>query len=122
MRKMTFLVGAGVGYVLGTRGGRDHYAKIQELARNTAERPEFRQAVDKVGPLAEKAKAMASQKIPGTRVDEPQGHQPDSGPSDAAEVPEAATEPTSAAPATEPSDAGSHLPPRGTFSPTYGSF
>jgi hypothetical protein len=65
MGKMTFLAGAGVGYVLGARAGREKYDKIQEFAKTTAARPEVEQVMEKAAPLAEKVKTMAADKIPG---------------------------------------------------------
>jgi hypothetical protein len=64
MRKMTFLAGAAVGYVLGTRAGQEQYAKIQQLAKKTADSPQMAQAMEMADKAASKVTTMASEKMP----------------------------------------------------------
>lgn len=66
MRKMTFLAGAAVGYVLGTRAGQEQYARIQAFARKTADSQQMHQALDMADKAAGKVTAMASEKMPFT--------------------------------------------------------
>ena len=64
MRKMTFLAGAAVGYVLGTRAGQEQYAKIQQLAKKTADSPQMAQAMEMADKAASKVTTIASEKMP----------------------------------------------------------
>ena len=63
MRKMSFLLGAGVGYVLGTRAGQEQYTKIQAFAKKTADSPQVQQVVEKATETADKVTGMAGEKI-----------------------------------------------------------
>jgi hypothetical protein len=64
MRKMTFLAGAAVGYILGTRAGQEQYAKIQEFAKKAADSPQMGQAMEMADKAATKVTALASDKMP----------------------------------------------------------
>ncbi|WP_067779312.1 protoporphyrinogen oxidase [Actinomyces vulturis] len=46
--KMTFLVGLGAGYVLGTRAGRAQYERIKATASSVAQSPSVRSRVEAV--------------------------------------------------------------------------
>ena len=69
MRKMTFALGMGVGYVLGTRSGRTRYDQMVTKAREVADRPEVRTVAGKVtGAVQEKvtqAQSKVGDKLPG---------------------------------------------------------
>ncbi|GAA3371293.1 YtxH domain-containing protein [Streptomyces sannanensis] len=44
--RLTFIAGMAVGYVLGTRAGRERYEKLKKSARQVAQNPALRNAVD----------------------------------------------------------------------------
>ncbi|UFU03274.1 YtxH domain-containing protein [Ruania suaedae] len=44
--KIAFVVGAGVGYVLGTRAGREQYARIKEATKNAWQNPKVQEQVN----------------------------------------------------------------------------
>ncbi|GAA4920944.1 YtxH domain-containing protein [Streptomyces coeruleoprunus] len=44
--KLTFLVGLAVGYVLGTRAGRERYEQLRKSARQLSENPAVRNAAE----------------------------------------------------------------------------
>lgn len=46
MRKLMFLVGLAVGYVLGARAGRERYDQLRERAQQLGENPAVRNTVD----------------------------------------------------------------------------
>ncbi|GAB3127307.1 YtxH domain-containing protein [Streptomyces calidiresistens] len=46
MRKLTFIAGAAVGYVLGARAGRQRYEQIAEAARRVQRNPTVRNGLD----------------------------------------------------------------------------
>ena len=48
MRTMSFLAGAAVGYVLGTRAGQERYREIVDGVRDLGNRPAVQQAQSKV--------------------------------------------------------------------------
>jgi hypothetical protein len=50
--KILFVVGLGVGYVLGTRAGRERYEQIRRSAERVWNRPEVQQGVDTVKDFA----------------------------------------------------------------------
>lgn len=50
--KILFVVGLGVGYVLGTRAGRERYEQIRRAAERVWNRPEVQQGVDTVKDFA----------------------------------------------------------------------
>jgi len=63
MRKMTFALGMGVGYVLGTRSGRSRYDQMVTKAREVAERPEVRTVAGKVTGVVQDTVATAQSKV-----------------------------------------------------------
>ena len=48
IKKLLFVAGAGVGYVLGTRAGREKYDALVLKARKVADRPEVREMTEAV--------------------------------------------------------------------------
>ncbi len=65
------MVGAGAGYVLGTRAGRERYQQIVEQARQLWQRPEVRDMAakgrDRVGTGVERAAATAGERLQQAR-------------------------------------------------------
>ncbi len=47
MKKLFFLMGAGAGFVLGSRAGPEPYRKVQETARSLFHRPEVQDKIEK---------------------------------------------------------------------------
>lgn len=58
-RKLTFLVGAAAGYVLGTRSGRERYDQIVQKAQSLWKDP-------RVQDVADKAQHAAQEHMPGS--------------------------------------------------------
>lgn len=80
MGKFSLLLGGGIGYVLGARGGRDHYDKIMAAAQRAKENPKVAEATEaaahKGGQVLREAKDKAAEKAPdwmpgSTTADEP---------------------------------------------------
>lgn len=67
MKKLWLLVGAAVGYILGSRSGRGPYERLESKARKVAGRPDVKRAVDaasdKASDLTETAVGAASDKV-----------------------------------------------------------
>ncbi len=57
MMKTTFLLGAGIGFILGSRAGRGPYQQLETKVREFTRRPEVQ---DKAGQVKDAAKAQAS--------------------------------------------------------------
>jgi hypothetical protein len=91
--RIVFIVGLAVGYVLGTRAGRERYEQLRTLARKTADNPAVQQAAGAVqgkaagyaktarGKLAEGAGAAKAkvggkiqERVPGMRTRDANGH------------------------------------------------
>jgi hypothetical protein len=79
MRKMTFALGMGIGYVLGTRSGRSRYEQMVTKARAVAERPEVRTAAGKVTEAVQKNVATAQSKVGDKLPSMLTGHNSDNG-------------------------------------------
>ncbi|MEV6687291.1 YtxH domain-containing protein [Streptomyces sp. NPDC051578] len=47
--KVTFVIGLAVGYVLGTRAGRERYEQLKKSAREVAQTPAVRNAAETAG-------------------------------------------------------------------------
>ncbi|MEV1006152.1 hypothetical protein [Streptomyces sp. NPDC049881] len=60
MRKLTFIAGAAVGYVLGARAGRERYEQLRLAARRLAENPAVRNSVDSAAQTGRQAAARAA--------------------------------------------------------------
>ncbi|MDP9406396.1 MAG: YtxH domain-containing protein [Actinomycetota bacterium] len=58
--KLTFLAGAGVGYVLGARAGRERYEQIMQQVRGVKERPEVQDALTTVKQQATEVASTAT--------------------------------------------------------------
>ena len=75
--RLGFLTGAAVGYVLGTRAGRDRYEQIKRLSRRVAENPTVQEAAgimrgragEIVGTARQKVGDRVYDKVPGIRRD-----------------------------------------------------
>jgi len=67
--KAMFAAGLVVGYVLGTRAGRERYEQIKRAAQRVADSPAVQEAAGlagaKAAKVADKAKAFASDKLGG---------------------------------------------------------
>ncbi|MFD5617897.1 YtxH domain-containing protein [Streptomyces yangpuensis] len=67
--KVTFVVGLALGYVLGTRAGRERYEQLKKSARQIAQNPAVRNAAETAGhtgrEYAGKAFAAVSEKAGG---------------------------------------------------------
>jgi hypothetical protein len=77
MKKLTFLIGAAAGYVLGTRAGRERYKQIADGARSLSSRPVVQQAQTKIKDLAGKGSNVVTAKLAtaepeGSATDEPE--------------------------------------------------
>ena len=62
-----FLIGIGVGYVLGTRAGRERYEQMKDAVEKAAEQPQIHEAIERTaeatsGPRA-KSKAILSDQL-----------------------------------------------------------
>lgn len=67
MKKLTLLIVAGAGYVLGSRAGRERYDQIKNQASKTWNSPTVQDAVDEVQTHAKQAGADLSHKA-GSKV------------------------------------------------------
>ncbi|GGZ74032.1 YtxH domain-containing protein [Streptomyces subrutilus] len=65
--KVTFVVGLALGYVLGTRAGRERYEQLKKSAREISQNPVVRNAAESAGQngrvFAGKAFAVVSEKV-----------------------------------------------------------
>jgi hypothetical protein len=59
MRKLTFIAGAAVGFVLGARAGRECYDQLVESARQIVKNPAVRNTVDSAAHSGRQAAARA---------------------------------------------------------------
>ncbi|WP_157248111.1 YtxH domain-containing protein [Nonomuraea typhae] len=65
--RMAFAVGLAVGYVLGSRAGRERYEQIKRTAQRLADSPTVQEAAGLVGAQVSKAAALTKAKV-GERV------------------------------------------------------
>ena len=69
MGKFSFVLGAGVGYLLGTRAGRQQFEKIKHASKNVWQDPRVQQGVhkveDKVGQVAREQGSAVTDKVAG---------------------------------------------------------
>ncbi|WP_067461892.1 YtxH domain-containing protein [Actinomadura macra] len=78
--KYTFIAGAAIGYVLGTRAGRERYEQLKQWSRQVSENPNVQEATeklrakgtevagvarDKAGSLSSAAKEKVPQQVQG---------------------------------------------------------
>ena len=66
MRKITLLIGGAVGYVLGTRAGRERYEQIVSQAKGIWENPKVQEQATKAQDLAKKKGSEVQQKVSGS--------------------------------------------------------
>ncbi|MDT0310182.1 YtxH domain-containing protein [Streptomyces sp. DSM 44917] len=73
MRKLTFLAGMAVGYVLGARAGRERYEQMRQTAERWRTNPAVRNAVDSAAQSGRGVVAMvadrAGDRLPGPVAD-----------------------------------------------------
>jgi hypothetical protein len=91
--KLVFMVGVGIGFVLGARAGRERYEQLRKLARKAAESPATQQAVaafqaqavgaaktvggklaDRAGTARAKVGEALHDRVPGMRTRDANGH------------------------------------------------
>jgi hypothetical protein len=65
--RVTFLAGLAIGFVAGTRAGRERYEQMKKLARKAAESPAVRKATQAAGEKATELTKVAKDKA-ATRV------------------------------------------------------
>ena len=58
--RLTFMIGAAVGYVLGTRAGRERYEQLRKGAQRIAQNPAVRNTAESA---AQNGRAMASRSL-----------------------------------------------------------
>jgi hypothetical protein len=63
MKKWIFALGAGVGYVLGTRAGREKYERMKLQARQVMENPKVKEATDEAARLVEEGRVAVRDKV-----------------------------------------------------------
>jgi hypothetical protein len=63
IKKLMFVAGAGVGYVLGTRAGREKYNALVSKAREVAELPEVQEVTEAVKSEANRLYAQGRQRV-----------------------------------------------------------
>jgi hypothetical protein len=110
--RVVFLAGLGIGFVLGTRAGRERYEQMRRLARKVADNPSVQQAAgvlqaqaagyaktaggkvaDRAGAARTKVGSAIHDHVPGMRATEPNGQPADGGNGRYAQAPGAADSP-----------------------------
>jgi len=110
--RWVFLAGLGIGFVLGTRAGRERYEQMRRLARKVADDATVQQAAgaieaqaagyaktaggkvaDRAGAARAKVGGAIHEHVPGMRVRESNGHPADGGNGRYAQAPGAADSP-----------------------------
>jgi hypothetical protein len=65
MKKLLLLAGVGIGFIVGSRAGKEPYQRLQNTLRELAGRPEVTQAVaaasDRVDDIADRTAAKVSE-------------------------------------------------------------
>ena len=78
MKLLPFLLGTGVGYVLGTRAGRERYEQLSQAYRRVADNPSVQAAAGvaraKAGEAVQAGVAVAKERVAPSST--PQGHEP----------------------------------------------
>ncbi|MEU7740587.1 YtxH domain-containing protein [Nonomuraea sp. NPDC049158] len=64
--RMTFAIGLAVGYVLGSRAGRERYEQIKRAAQRVADSPRFQETAGVMGAQLSKAAGVARSKVGDT--------------------------------------------------------
>ncbi|MFJ8665468.1 YtxH domain-containing protein [Streptomyces sp. NPDC093600] len=71
--KLTFVVGLALGYVIGTRAGRERYEQMKKTARDLSQNPAVRNAAESAAQtgreVAGKAMHVMSDKVPASVSD-----------------------------------------------------
>ena len=62
-RRTWLLIGFAVGYVLGSKAGRERYEQIRKFARRISENPPIRQVIDEAKDLADSGTARARELV-----------------------------------------------------------
>jgi hypothetical protein len=110
--RIVFLAGLGIGFVIGTRAGRERYEQMRRLARKVADNPSVQQAAgalqaqaagyaktaggkvaDRAGAARAKAAEAFHDRVPGMRVTESNGQPANGGNGQYAQTPGAADSP-----------------------------
>ena len=63
IKKWIFAAGAGLGYVLGTRAGREKYEKMRAQARHIMENPKVKETTDEAARLVEEGRLAVRDKM-----------------------------------------------------------
>ncbi len=63
IKKWIFAAGAGIGYVLGTRAGREQYEKMATRARHLLDHPKMKEATDEAARLYEEGRYAVLDKM-----------------------------------------------------------
>lgn len=61
--RVVFVAGLAVGYVLGSRAGRERYEQIKRMAQRVADNPKVQEAAGLVGARASRMAAMAKDRV-----------------------------------------------------------
>ncbi|WP_347041442.1 hypothetical protein [Brachybacterium nesterenkovii] len=64
MKKLIFLAGLGIGFVVGARSGRETYDKLEAQARQFAQDPRVQEQADKARAAAQDAAATVKERAP----------------------------------------------------------
>jgi len=110
--RVVFFAGLGIGFVIGTRAGRERYEQMRRLARKVADNPTVQQAAgaiqaqaagyaktaggkvaDRAGAARAKVGGAIHEHVPGMRIRESNGHPADGGNGRYAQAPGAAGSP-----------------------------
>ena len=70
MKTLTFVAGAAIGYVFGTKAGREKYQQLVEGARAFSEKPAVQQAQSKVKDMVGQGTSAVASKM-GMTTDDP---------------------------------------------------
>ena len=65
MKKLTLLVAAGIGYVLGTRAGRERYEQIKGMAVKVKDDPRVQEKAAQAADLAKEQAPVVKDKVTG---------------------------------------------------------
>lgn len=65
MRKLTILLSGAVGYVLGTRAGRERYEQIKSMASRVKEDPRVQEKAQQAADLAKEKAPVVKDKVAG---------------------------------------------------------
>jgi hypothetical protein len=82
MKKLLFLAGAAVGYLFGTKAGRQRYEQMRTKAREVMDQPRVREATDAIQTRANRLYNQGVQKLkeePGTTSPRPTAMAPNGG-------------------------------------------